>query len=152
MYEIEVRALEEQHTAVIRSRVVEDQVGPWFAASYGALATHLQNVDVVTVGMPFARCSSEDDGYVVEAGLPVEGPITADGDVEPSSLPGGSVATTWHRGAYATAERAYAAIADWLQRHGCERAGAPWEIYHGDTGTNLDETTWMTEVIQPFTG
>lgn len=150
MYEIEVSELEEQDAAVIRSRVGKDQIGSWFAASYGAIAVHLQTIDVGTVGLPFARCAEDADGFAVEAGLPVDEPIRAEGDIEPSSLPRGSAATTWHRGAYATAEPAYAAIADWLTRNGRERSGLPWEIYHADTSTDLDETTWMTEVVQPF--
>lgn len=152
MYEIEVRELEEQATAVIRSRVGEDEIGSWFAASYGALAIHLQTIGVGTVGLPFARCAEDADGFDVEAGLPVAEPIRAEGEIEPASLPRGTAATTWHRGAYATAEPAYAAISDWLRRNGCERAGAPWEVYHSDSDTDLDEFTWMTEVIQPFKG
>ncbi len=151
MYEVEVRELEEQPTAVIRSRVLEDQLGSWFAGSYGTLATHLQNIDVATVGLPFARCAEGVNAYDVEAGLPVADAITADHGIEPGSLPGGAAATTWHRGAYATARPAYTAIAAWLERHGCEAAGPPWEVYHGDTATDLDQTTWITEVIQPFT-
>ena len=151
MYEVEVRELEEQPTAVIRSRVEEDQLGPWFAGSFGALATHLQSIDVATVGLPFARCAEGADAYDVEAGLPVAMAITPDNGIEPSSLPGGPAAATWHRGAYATARPAYTAIADWLERNGCEPAGPPWETYHSDTATDLDETTWITEVIQPFT-
>jgi effector-binding domain-containing protein len=151
VYEVEVRQLEEQPTAVIRARVEEDRLGSWFAGSYGALATHLQSIDVATVGLPFARCAKDATGYDVEAGLPVAEPIAADGDIALASLPGGSAATTWHHGRFATAEPAYAAIDAWLEREGAERAGAPWEIYHGDAGSDLDETTWMTEVVQPFT-
>ena len=149
--EIEVREIEEQATAVIRARVSRDEIGSWFAASYGALAIHLQTIGVGTVGLPFARCAEDADGLDVEAGLPVAHPIRAEGDIEPSSLPGGFAVTTWHRGAYATAEPAYAAISDWLRRNGCERAGKAWEVYHGDASTDLDEFTWLTEVVQPFT-
>jgi effector-binding domain-containing protein len=150
-YEVEIRELTGQHTAVVRSRVREDQLGSWFAGSYAAIATHLQHHDVATVGRPFARCAKDSDGYDVEAGLPVAEPVPADGDIEAASLPGGPAAITWHRGSYATAEPAYAAIGEWLEREGRERAGAPWEIYHGDPSADLDETMWMTEVVQPVT-
>jgi effector-binding domain-containing protein len=152
MYEIEVRELDEQPTAVVRGRVGEDHVGSWFAEAYARVAKHLQDIDVPTVGMPFARCAKDATGYDVEAGLPVAHPIADDEDIEGAALPGGPAATTWHHGSYATAEPAYAAIAAWLADEGRETTETPWEVYHGDPSTGPNENSWRTEVIQPCTG
>ena len=150
MYEVEVRTVEEQPTAVVRARVDEAGIGTWFAGAYATVTTHLRQAGVATVGLPFARCAKDATGFDVEAGLPVEQPIEGDDEVLPLTLPGGPAAVTWHQGAYATAEPAYEAIAEWLDREGREAAGPPWEIYHGDASTGPDATTWKTEIVQPL--
>lgn len=150
MYEIEVHTKEEQPAAVVRSRTDEDGIGAWFAGAYATITTHLQQTDVATLGLPFARCAKDATGFDVEAGLPVEQAIEGDGEVIPLTLPGGPAAVTWHQGVYATSDPAYDAIAAWLEREGREAAGPPWEIYHSDVSTGPDEIIWTTEIVQPL--
>ena len=66
---------------------------------------------------------------LIEAGFPVPEPIAAAGQVEPSTLPGGTVATTMHVGSYADLAGAYSALEGWFAANGFEAAGDPWETY-----------------------
>lgn len=77
-------------------------------------------------------------------------PIKAVGEVRPSSLPGGTVATTMHVGSYDQMEPAYEALAQWVKEHGQELAGDPWEVYFSDPSVEPDPATWRTEIVQPY--
>ena len=67
------------------------------------------------------------------------------GRVEPSTLPGGHVATTMHVGSYADLGAASDAAQQFLTDEGYEVAGAPWECYLD--GPEVAEP--RTEVFMP---
>jgi effector-binding domain-containing protein len=56
-------------------------------------------------------------------------PIAGSGQVQPSTLPGGTVATTVHVGSYLELGAAYSALEEWLGANGFVPAGHPWETY-----------------------
>lgn len=92
----------------------------------------------------------DDRRFEVEAGFPVTAPITASGEVHPSALPGGPVATTIHIGPYDEMEPAYRALAEWIAEHGGEPAGDAWENYFSGPVSQPDPATWRTEIVQPY--
>lgn len=75
-----------------------------------------------------------DDAPSVEVGVLLDRPCPPTGRVAPSTLPGGQVATTVHRGAYAGLGEAHRAVAAWCRAHDLHLAGPRWEIYgpHSD--------------------
>lgn len=151
MYEIEVRDAVEQPVAVVHGTVDRDTIGSWLAGTYGVLAMHLQRIGVPITGMPFARYHRRNDGGIdVVAGLPVASIVDRKDEVVPDTLPGGEMATTWHRGPYEEIGPAYEAIEAWLEQRGAEAVGDAWEIYHTDPEEEPDASTWLTEVVQPY--
>lgn len=146
----ESRTVTEQVTAVQRATLSQDQLAEWFPKAFGDVACYLYHHGIAPNGFPFARHHVRLDGrFEVEAGFPVATPITGNGPVEPSILPGGPVLVVWHVGPYAELGTAYQAMADWLEAEGATRTGDAWEIYH-DPPTS-DPMHWRTEVVQPFT-
>ncbi len=82
----------------------------------------------------------------IEIGWPVAGPFPGDGDVQTSTLPGGTVAVASHFGPYDGIGPVYEAIQTWCREHGDEIAGPPWESYFTDPHEEPDTAKWRTDV------
>lgn len=80
----------------------------------------------------------------VAFGVGVTTPFVAVGNVEPTFLPVGEVATTTHRGNYAELGAAHHAVIDWCRLHGRRLVGPRWEVYAHWTE---DETLLRTDVF-----
>ncbi|TVR27357.1 MAG: hypothetical protein EA387_01270 [Nitriliruptor sp.] len=148
--EIETRTLEEQDTAVVRSRLDASELTSWLSGVYGTLTLHLQRIGVPVIGQPFVRYHERGRHLDVEAGLPTAERITPKDEVKLSSLPGGTVATIWHHGAPEEADRAFEALETWMQQRGVEPLGAPWAVHHIDPTALPERGSWQTELIWPF--
>lgn len=150
-YEVQIRTTQVQPTAVIKAMLPAEEIGPWLAKAYRALADVIAAQGTSPSGPPFARYHRRDaDRITVEAGFPVVTAIEASGDVQPSYLPGGPAATTMHTGPYEEIAPAYAALASWVRDHGGTPEGDAWEIYLGNPDRQPDPVNWRTEVIQPY--
>ena len=87
-----------------------------------------------------------DDVPNVEVGVQVSGSFDPAGDVVPSALPGGLVASAVHTGPVARVGDTHQAVREWSTAHGYRLAGPHWEIY-GDpdpsTGEFGVEVCWL---------
>ena len=129
-YEVELVELSEQPTAAVSGDVEHDGIPGFLGHAFGEVMGLLARQGLQPVGPPFARYRATDDGgWHIEAGFPVGGTPTADGRVQPMSLPGGRAARTTHVGDYAELSAAYEAVTGWLTEHGYAVAGDPWECY-----------------------
>jgi effector-binding domain-containing protein len=88
----------------------------------------------------------KDDVPNVEVGVQVNGPFDPVGEVVPSLLPGGLVATATHTGPVTSIGDTHAAVREWAGAAGHRLAGSHWEIY-GDpdpaTGDFAVEVVWL---------
>jgi effector-binding domain-containing protein len=144
-YQIEIVEVTQLDTAVVREHVAHDGVGEFLGRAFGEVLGAVGAADIA--GPPFARYVMTDEGWEIEGGFPVHARVAGSGRVEPSSLPGGMVASTVHVGSYMELGQAYAAIEAWLAKNGYLATGAPWEAY-------LDEPTVdapRTLVVSPCT-
>ena len=113
-----------------------DQV--YSAARTGAVRLDGQNVFVY-------RDAPDRPGEAnVAFGVGVTAPFEQVGNVQPTQLPAGIVATTTHWGSYARLGGAHDAIIEWCRAHGHRRAGPRWEVYGHWTN---DETQLRTDVF-----
>ncbi|RZU53242.1 effector-binding domain-containing protein [Krasilnikovia cinnamomea] len=150
-YEITARTRQRQTTAVARATLTVAEIGPWLSRTYGQAAACAQAQGAAITGPPFARYHRlGPDRFSIEAGFPVLPPVVAEGGIQPSALPGGSIATTVHLGPYEQMTPAYEALTRWIKEHGGRPAGDPWEVYHSDPATQPDPATWRTEIVQPY--
>jgi hypothetical protein len=113
-----------------------DQV---YAAARSA-AVHLDGENVfVYRGVPDGPTELD-----VAFGVGVTKPFVTVGAVEPTSLPGGEVATTTHWGSYAELGAAHVAVEEWCRTNGRRRARTSWEVYGHWTE---DEARLRTDVF-----
>jgi effector-binding domain-containing protein len=82
-----------------------------------------------------------DDVPHVEVGVELRQPCLLSGRVVASSLPGGQVAMTVHRGPYSRLASAHRAVRDWCAAQGRPLAGPRWEIYGPHRDDPADLTT-----------
>lgn len=152
-YEIadEVRA--EQPTAVCAATLSVAEIGSWIPRAYHDIADLLSRRGLEMAGPPFARYHRVgEDRFEVEAGAPLASRIDGEGEVRPSSLPGGHVAVTMHVGPYDAMRPAYGALVSWIAERGGEPVGDAWEVYLSDPQVEPDPATWRTEIVQPYRG
>lgn len=71
----------------------------------------------------------KDDVPNVEVGVQVTGSFERAGDVVPSILPGGLVATATHTGPIGDIGTTHRAVRDWAAAHGYRLTGPHWEVY-----------------------
>ena len=127
--EIELIELPRQPTAVVRAHVEAPELATFFAGAFGEVLGVLEGQGLAPSGAAFARHQVRGTGFEVTAGFPVDGAVQPSGRVASDELPGGTVATTLHTGAYDAVGAAYTATTDWLTEHGLTVSGVPWETY-----------------------
>jgi effector-binding domain-containing protein len=88
-----------------------------------------------------------DNVYNLEIGVELSSPIAPHGEVLPSSLPAGPVATTTHLGPYQNLGAAHEAIHQWCKAHHREPIRPCWETYgHWQDAWNTDPSQIRTDV------
>ena len=141
-YDVTFVELPEQHTAVRRGHVDHTGIADFLAGAFGAVAGVLGERGLEPAGPPFAKYDvAPDGGWIVEAGFPVFDPIEGNGDVEPSTLPGGQVAQTIHEGSYDGLRAAYEALESFIEAGGFSLGEGAWESYLDDPMTRDEPRT-----------
>ena len=150
-YDIEVRELQPQSVVAVRVSVPVEAIPTIMGEVFGELYAYVGRAGLTPAGMPYARYHSfGTEEMDMEVGSPVAGPAEGQGRIVSGELPGGPAAVTWHIGPYDTIVAAYDAITAWMQEHGREPAGAPWEAYWSDPATVTDPAEYRTEVFWPI--
>ena len=136
MYEIQIREVEPQATAVVRSRAKQPELAEVVPRGCGEVWDFMRSSGLPRPGRNLALYL--DDVMNIEVGVEVLQPFEGSDRVVCSSLPGGRVATTTHWGAYDRLVEAHVAIRQYCAEHGHALAGPSWEIY-GHWTDNTDD-------------
>jgi len=147
---IEIRVLQPHFVASVRDTVSRDDVTQVLGSSFQAVKEALGKQRIQPDGSPFARWHTFGDQVDIEAGLMVKSPITPDGVVKPSELPGGPAVMAVHAGPYEGLKATYDALEAWIARSSRTASGGPWEIYLTDPSAEPDPGKWLTEIIWPL--
>lgn len=132
--DVQVRELSEQPTVVVPMVGPLDRLEEMLAQAFEDLS------GIPRSGPRYARYFRMAPMVELEAGLFVAEPMEMVGLIRPSRLPACRAAVVHHRGPFHTLETAYRLLEDWMDLHGKQPAGPPWEIY----------TRWGTEVYWPI--
>ncbi len=142
-YEIELKQVAPMHFAGIRKRTSTADIGNDISAGFKELMQGLSSVGAPPTGSPLILyhdvIDADSDGEI-EVGVPVAedwagaliAPDTQATSIVARELPGGTAASTTHRGAYASVPLAYRSLIDWLVRRDMEVVGPTREIYLND--------------------
>ena len=154
-YDIVKKELAVQPVLVVRKRVQRTDIATTIANVLPGIFQYAQQRGLALSGHPFTRYPQIGPGMVtMEPGMRISGASDAAGTavegVAEDTLPAGPAATTIHAGPYETLQQAYAALEVWIESHGFETAGPPWEAYITDPGEHPDPKDWRTEVFWPI--
>ncbi|HET6666264.1 MAG TPA: GyrI-like domain-containing protein [Intrasporangium sp.] len=150
MAEIRMTEHQAQMTAVVRERVPVADLPQFFGRALHQTMSAVQAQGRHPVGPPFSLYHGmPTDAVDVEAGFPVDGPITAVDGVTPGSLPAGTVAEAVHVGPYESLTETYDAVLAHIQEQGLTPSSDMWEVYLSDPEQEPDPATWRTQIFWP---
>ena len=161
-FEAEIVELEPQPTAAVRVQqpMSELDLAAAFDRAMPLVAQRIVGAGGSIGGPPFGRYHRfGPDIADVEIGFPVASEAaslpTLDacpaGEVGRSTLPGGPVARTTHRGPYDGLPRTYDRLHDWIHAQpGYDDGAGPWESYVDDPRSATDQAQLRTDVIWPL--
>lgn len=130
MYDVEVIERPEQPAVVLRGHADSAHIAEFVGRAFGETAAVVEQEHLSFAGPPFGRYLPTGNGeFDIEAGFPVSGSATPQGNVDIVTLPGGLTAHTMHVGSYEGVGAAYEATATWVAEHGYVTSGPPWETY-----------------------
>lgn len=134
-------------TAVVRGTVPVAELAPFFDRSFSTLPSVVASQDVAITGPAFARYDGPPtDVARLEVGFPTATAVRPDGDVEPSTLPGGRVARVEHHGSYEELGAAWGALAAWVAEQGETPGDVLWEVYVTQPSPEMDPAELVTEL------
>jgi len=150
---IELRFVPVQTLVSERLSVAPAALGTAIGGAIGATRALLARHGAQPTGMPitmYHAIAPEDDLLPIEVGWPVAMPLPVEGRIGIGTLGGVTVARTVYRGPYDTIAEAFAAVAGWIQQHGHETAGAPWETYLTSPNEETDSAATLTDICWPI--
>ena len=151
--EVQVTERAGAHTAGVRRTVPMNELTDFFSRAFSETMRVLGAQGVQPSGPPFGKYYGMPGETVdVEAGFPVDRPVTGSGDVVPGSLPGGRVVEAVHVGPYDTMQQTYAVIERFFAAEGWTPGDVMWESYLSDPGTEPDPAAWRTLISWPVAG
>ena len=149
--EPELTTIPEAATAVVRAVVPLGDLPAFFDRAFPTIGAALGASGATSTGPAFAYYVREpDDSCELEVGFPIDGAIEPAGDVVPSRLPGGRVATVVHEGGYDGLQQSWSRLQDWAEQQGLTRVGGFWEVYLTEPGPDADPADNRTALYLPL--
>jgi effector-binding domain-containing protein len=138
-YKIKVLELDDQPTLTMRATSPVEKLQEFFGNAFGGVMAYLQELGEAPSGMPFGAYYNLDmTALDVEAGFPVAKVIEGKGEVNASTIPGGTYISTIYIGSYDSMEPVYAAMPKWAKENGFEISGIAYEYYLNDPTAGPD--------------
>jgi effector-binding domain-containing protein len=143
-YAVQIQQFPGKPLAVVSRRASKMQLGPVIQEACGTVWSALRSQGIrggrhVAVYL--------DSVFNLQVGVELESPVAATGEVFPSALPAGQVATTTHFGPYQLLGAAHEAIHKWLAANHREAVRPCWESYgHWLDEWNSDPSKIRTDV------
>ncbi|HWS38653.1 MAG TPA: MerR family transcriptional regulator [Actinoplanes sp.] len=153
-YQVTVKEVADAPVAGLRLNASLATVGTVLQHGFGTVAGALGQAGVAPAGPPFVVYHDVIDEQTegeIEICFPVPaGTVIPAGPVHYRELPGGTVASTVHRGPYQEISPAYHVVTGWIEENGVAAHGAPREIYLNDPQTVGSPEELITEVQFPI--
>jgi effector-binding domain-containing protein len=147
----EILTLEEVPTAVIAGTVRMDELGSFYDRGVREVARVVEGQEMAPQGAPFGYYLSMPTETVdLEVGVVTDHPISAEGEVVASSLPGGETAHATHVGPYEGLGGSYGQLAAWIAQHGRQPGPVMWEVYTTEPGPDTDPSILHTDLYWPL--
>lgn len=130
-YEVSRKTITELAFLSIKRQVKQEAISDELGSMLVPVFQFATAQGILFAGPPTVRYHSFGPGLVtLEAGMPIVGSPNVEGEIALTSLPGGDVASTIHKGSYDQLNQAHEAIQTWMIENNEEAGGAPWEVYY----------------------
>ena len=134
-------------TAVIDAVIPMSELVAFFDRSFSTLPGAITGQGASIVGPAFARYHGPPtDTMDLEVGFPTDGPIDADGDVRPGTLPAGRAARLVHAGSYEQLGGSWERLQRWIAEQGLTPTGDLWEVYVTEPSPDMNPADLRTEL------
>jgi hypothetical protein len=145
-YDIRLEQHSSRPLAVVRRRAAAPDLSKVVPDACGIVWKVLRSHQVSGAGRHVAVYR---DGQInLEVGVELDGPFAGYGEVVPSTIPSGLVATTTHYGPYRQLHQAHDALRNWCCNNAYSFAGPNWEVYgHWKDEWNSDPSKICTDVF-----
>ena len=129
-----------------------DQFGPTIGRLLGMVGTATRPQGVSQAGAPFCRYTDwRETSATIDVGVPIAGNFETTGDVKAGELGvKGPYLFISYFGPYDKLPDVYGEAEAWMKENGYTWAGAPWDSYVTDPGTEPDSTKWQTDIYIPI--
>ncbi len=129
-YNCEIKDQPVQLAVSIRTHTAVENLKDVLGKAFYQIVNYMNECGEQPVGAPYVGYFNMDmQNLDIEIGFPCARRLPAKGELQPSELPGGKVATVLHVGPYEKAEAAYNALTEYVQQQGYEPSGAAYEFY-----------------------
>ena len=148
-YEVTSKELPAQLALTVRKRVSMATIGQAMREAFGAIMAHVEAGGAQYAGPPFCLYPGEiGDEFDAVVCMPVAPGATAGPGVDLEEVPGGTVASTMHKGPYSTVGEAYGALQAWMAANGKQPGAPAREVYLNEPGA-VPESELLTEIDWP---
>ena len=149
-YKCEVKELSAQPVLSIRTKSAVQGLPQVLGVSLGAIAQYLGSVGENPAGAPFVAYYNMDmQNLDIEIGFPVSRPLAGEGNIQPSQVFGGKLATCLYVGPYSDVGPAYDALTKFVNDKGLESTGVAYEFYLNDPQT-VQPSELQTQIYFPL--
>ena len=149
--DIERVQLEPKIVAGVKETVPMSELTDFFGRAFATTASALAQQGAFPAGAPIALYHGTPTTTVnVTAGFPVAQPVTPDGGIVTTTLPGGPAVQAMHIGSYDNLEKTYSAVTGWLADQGLRPGSDMWEEYLVGPDSEPDPSRWQTRIVWPL--
>ncbi|AXH95739.1 GyrI-like domain-containing protein [Ornithinimicrobium avium] len=143
----EIVDLEPTPTVAVRGTVTMAELRDFYDRSFGTVAKAVAQQGITPSAAYGLFLAPPADGVELEVGMLVNGAFEVDGDVTPSSLPGGRAAHLVHTGPYDDLPASWQRLTTWVDEQGLTPAGPMWEVYVTEPTPESDPATLRTDLF-----
>lgn len=147
---IEIRTAPTQPVAFRTATVARADIGARLGELLPAAFGDVQTAGGQPAGAPFVRYREMSDPMTIEAGVPIAAAVDLPAPTETGELAGGRHAVCVHVGPYDALPQSWERLTAWIEAQDEKAAGAGWESYLTDPGSEPDPAKWVTEITIPL--
>jgi effector-binding domain-containing protein len=150
----EITNMPEKMVLVVRDSGEMKTVQPVFIKAFSEIGAFIKANNLKMSSAPFAIYQKWDSvkmAAVMDIGVGVDKPVDkVNGRIKYEKIPAQQVMVAHYFGPYDKMQQAYWIIHQSMKEAGKEMAGAPWEVYIGDPGTEKDSMKVQTDIVFPI--
>ncbi len=140
-----------QPAAVIRLTIPKDQIRQVMGPAMQEVVATAVAQGIGPAGPVFSHHFRLDsEVWDFEVGVPVRGPVSPSGRVQPGELPAARVLRTIYHGPYDGLGGGWTEFHAWIAANGHSTRPDFWERYMSNPDTNPDPATYQTELNRPL--